>query len=54
MDSDLVKYNEKTQHSETTEDTKKRKKPSPEESQPRYHFQWQSERSQYCFDINNN
>ena len=47
MDSALVKDNEKTQHSETTEDIKK----SPEESQPQYNFQGNYSRSEHWFDI---
>ena len=39
MDSALVKDNYKTQHSETTGESKKSKIPSPEESEPQYHFQ---------------
>ena len=42
MDSDLFEDNYNTQHIETTED-KKRKNPSPEESEPQYHFIGKSE-----------
>ena len=54
MDSYLVKYNDKTQHSETTEDSKKGVKPTPEEPERRYHFQRQSKISQHWFDLDPN
>ena len=47
----MVKENENTQHSETTEDTQKGGKPSPEEPEPQYNFKGQSTRSQDWFDL---
>ena len=46
----LVKDNDKTQHSETTEYAKKIKT-IPEESEPQYHFQGQYVISQHWFGL---